>query len=251
MVKILPLEAKTPKIEFGRAYTNSVSITESHNPEILMISPAYESAKKALPLAAELKVNNQKQPLTKAQMDLMDKIKNTISPLLRHLRALSLMADSENKAAVELVYEYVNRHLSGFGKENSYKQIGVLSSLLNGIEDDPNLKQAIESLNLTQTFATIVKDKKELDTVYEERRKVLSIKQKAHTQKTKRKLYFLLRQLFTAIELAAIEHPELDYSLLVNELNKEVERCNASNKKRSTTTTPAGEETLPTDEQIV
>ena len=65
MVKILPLEAKTPKIEFGRAYTNSVSITESHNPEILMISPAYESAKKALPLAAELKVDNQKQPLTK------------------------------------------------------------------------------------------------------------------------------------------------------------------------------------------
>ena len=251
MVKILPLEAKTPKIEFGRAYTNSVSITESHNPEILMISPAYESAKKALPLAAELKVDNQKQPLTKAQLDQMEKIKNTISPLLRHLRALSLMADSENKAVVELVYEYVNRHLSGFGKENSYKQIGVLSSLLNGIENDVNLQQAIVSLNLTQTFATIAADKVELEAVYEERRKAQSNKQKARTLNTKRKLYFLLRQLFTAIELAAIEHPELDYTPLVNELNSEVERCNTSTRKRSTASAPAEEETLPTDEQIV
>lgn len=161
------------------------------------------------------------------------------------------MPASENKADIELLYEYVNRHLLGFGKVNSYRQIGILTSLLKGIEDNPALKQAIENLNLKQTFAVIAKDKQELEAVYEERRKVLSNKQKAHTLNTKRNLYILLRQLFTAIELAAIEHPEIDYNPLINELNKEVERCNASSKKRSTATPPVAEADLPAAEQVM
>ena len=60
----------------------------------------------------------------------------------------------------------------------------------------------------------------------------------------KQTLNFVLRQLFGAIELAQIEHPELDYKPLISELNRELSQCATSSKPRtqSTTTTPTAPE---------
>ncbi len=71
-----------------------------------------------------------------------------------------------------------------------------------------------------------------METGYKQRRKTLAEKEKARNLKIKRKLYFLLRQLFTAIEVAEIQHPELEYTPLINELNQEIIRCNLSVMQR-------------------
>ena len=232
MENFIPLVSKTKKIEFGRAFVNCLGVVEIHNPEELQISSAYESAKKALPLAAELKVINLKKPLTKEQKSGLSNIRKTIKPLLSHLNSLKKMPDAEKSADVARVFDYVDLHMRGLSRANAYKQFALIGNMLNGIDEQPELKASIQALNLTATFEVIRKDKVALDVIYNERRRALSENQKARTLNIKRTLYFHLRQLSSAIELAQIEHPELDYTPLIKEWNKEVEQCNTSRKKR-------------------
>lgn len=106
---------------------------------------------------------------------------------------------------------------------------------MDDLAANETVRQAVEALGFDTFFALLQAELTRFNAIYKERRKTLSEREKARSQKIKRKLYFLLRQLFTAIELAEIQHPELDYSPLISELNQEILRCNFSVKQRKGT----------------
>ena len=100
MGSILPFEFKTPKIEFGQLYTRCVEITGGYKPVELMIESSFNLAKNNLPLAAELRVADRKLPLTAEQKVLLNKLYVTSMALLKHLRALNKVADTDNGTEV-------------------------------------------------------------------------------------------------------------------------------------------------------
>ena len=237
MGSILPFEFKTPKIEFGQLYTRCVEITGGYKPVELMIESSFNLAKNNLPLAAELRVADRKLPLTAEQKVLLNKLYVTSMALLKHLRALNKVADAGNATETSLLFEYVKIHISGFSKENMYKQTGLLETMLDGIESSESLKLAVTAVGVGAVIEKLKADKVQLDEVYNQRRKAISGIRKARTVEVKHTLLLIMRQLFSAIELAQIEHPELDYWPLINELNRELSQCALSSKPRTEPTT--------------
>ena len=244
MGSILPFEFKTPKIEFGQLYTRCVEITGGYKPVELMIESSFNLAKNNLPLAAELRVADRKLPLTAEQKVLLNKLYVTSMALLKHLRALNKVADTDNGPEVSQLCEYVKNHISGLSKENMYKQTGLLANMLDGIERSESLKLAVTAVGVGTAIEKLKADKAQLDEVYNQRRKAISEIRKARSVEVKQTLNSVLRQLFSAIELAQIEHPELDYKPLISELNRELSQCATSSKPRtqSTTTNPTAPE---------
>lgn len=229
----IPVKNKIRKMELAQHFTRNVSIVESHDPVKLMINVAFTNAKNALPLAGELKVHSRKFPMTKEQNAVLAKIRTTVSTLNRFVKTMERKPGTENEREALMLFEYIQRHLKGFRHMNANEQIGLFSKMTDGLEQDPALVQAVEAVGLTLTVKKLKELKLEYETVYSSRRKALAEKEKARTLEISTELNILLRQLYSSIELASMEHPELDYKPLINELNKEIELLNASRKPRT------------------
>ena len=83
----------------------------------------------------------------------------------------------------------------------------------------------------------------EFESIYSLRRKQLSEKEDSQTQQTKTELRLLIRQLIAAIDLAQVNNSSLDYSHLINEINKETETVNARKKASAKSDETAATET--------
>lgn len=254
MGKILSLETKVPNVEFGQAYTRCVEIAESYEPENLKILTSFTNAKNEVALAAELMVKTKKQPLTAVQAASIARLQKNAATLLKHVRALQNEPNQADSTDIAHVFYFVERHLTGLRKSNSYRQVRLIEGMMDELKVNETVKQAVGKLGFDTFFEILQAELTKFNTVYKQRRKTLAEKEKARSQKIKRKLYFLLRQFFTAIELAKIQYPELDYSPLISELNQEIRRCNISVKQRKDSaesvqeTTPAEE---PADKEAV
>ena len=235
MSKFLPLKNKIRKMELAQHFTRNVSIVESHDPVKLMINIAFTNAKNALPLAGELKVHSRKYPMTKEQNAVLVKVRSTVSTLNRFVKTMVRKPTAENIGEALMFYDYIQRHLKGFSKVNANEQIGLFSKMTEGLEQDEALIQAAQALGLTLTVEKLKELKMEYETVYKTRLKALAKKEKARTVEISTELNILLSQLYSSIELAEIEHPELDYKPLINELNQEIQLLNASRKPRTDT----------------
>lgn len=232
MGKILPLESRVPNIEFGQAYTRSVEIAESYEPEELQILTPFTHVKDAISLAAELVAKPKKQALTAVQAASISKMQKQAATLLKHVRALQGEPNQASATDIAHVFHFVEKHLKGLRKSNSYRQVRIIQGMVDEMNQNVTVKQAVETLGFSKFFEILHDEFLKFDTVYKQRRKTLAEKEKARNLKIKRKLYFLLRQLFTAIEVAEIQHPELEYTPLINELNQEIIRCNLSVMQR-------------------
>lgn len=232
MQKILPLKIRIRKLEFAQYYSRNVSIVEKHDPERLQINAAFINAKNALPLAGELKVLTRKYPMTKEQNAVLEKIRTSVSTLNQFVKTMERKPNEAHAQEALILFDYVKRHLGGFRKTNTNEQFVLFSRMIEGLEQDAVLVQAVETVGLTLTVERLKELRTEYETVYDARRKALADKAKARTREIRDELNILLRQLFSSIELVALEHPELDYSPLVRELNTETELQNASRRPR-------------------
>lgn len=238
------------KIVFAHFYTRVIGIIENYLPEILKIDEPFNEAKEALSEAEDLKIQDQKVPLTKEQKALSDKLDKAISVLLNYV-VVKRRKNKETSQEVIAFYDLIEKYLRGYARKNLYQKTGVVIKMLNVIGSDTKLQLIVEAEKLAPVLDKILAVYNELDVVYLSRRKAVSDREKLRTDEIKRDLYFNLRELFTSIEMAKLGNPELSYDALISELNQEIMRFNAGSKPRrkSTTTTeenPENSENTPT-----
>ena len=231
------------KIEFGQFCTRSVGIVESYKPDDLKISTAFNEAKAALLQVDGLKILSYKLPLTKEQKALSVKLDKAISVLLRYTVVKRKKSEAANEEANSL-HELIESYLRGYSQKNLYQKTGIVKKMLTVIQADTVMVQTADSEELTPVIEKISEVYNELDALYKRRNKVIANREKMRTDKIKRSLYFILRELFTSIEMAKLANPDLQYDALINELNLEITRFNAGSKPRSRKT---GEVEVPVD----
>ena len=235
------------KIEFAHFYNRSIGIVESYEPDTLKLSTAFGKAKESLILAEELRIRSTKIPLTREQMELLQKLDNAVSVLMRYSGIKNkqvLPASSESKK----LHTFFKDYLSGYSEKNLYQKTGTIELMLAVFEGDALLKQAAANEELTEVMAKITEEFRALDEVYKSRRKSISDKQNLRTREIKRTLYYTLRELFTSIEMAQLTNADINYTMLINEVNQEIIRFNSGSKPRTRTADETSSESESTPE---
>ena len=236
------------KIEFAHFYNRSIGIVESYEPDTLKLSTAFGKAKESLILAEELRIRSTKIPLTSEQMELLQKLDNAVSVLMRYSGIKNkqvLPASSESKK----LHTFFKDYLSGYSEKNLYQKTGTIELMLAVFEGDALLKQAAANEELTEVMAKITEEFRALDEVYKSRRKSISDKQNLRTREIKRTLYYTLRELFTSIEMAQLTNADINYTMLINEVNQEIIRFNSGSKPRTRPADEATSESEGTEEE--
>ena len=220
------------KIEFAQFYTRTAGIVESYEPETLNLTTAFNKTKELLPLVEELKIQNQKIPLTRDQKALSNKLDKAVSVLMRYTE-VKLRQDKMASEASETLHTFIKSYLRGYGSKNLYQKTGIINKMMTVFKADAALMASAESEELTGVFGKIGDVYNELDLIYKSRRKVVANREKLRTDEIKRKLYYALRELLASIEVAELSNADINYGELINEINQEILRFNAGSKVRT------------------
>lgn len=234
MEKILMIPMSAPKIEFAGVCNRVSEIVNSYDPESLKIGTAYQKFADSLTKVDELKIKSQKLPYTSALTALVDQLSNDVKTLMRYINSMN--NEGTDDTSTQSMYDFLTSYLKGYTSFSGYTQLMTISKMLTQLETETEIAASIQANDaISPLLDTLKTDYTNAKAKYDQQRKAKVEKAKAQTLKIKRYLYFRVRELFTAIEVASLTYTDLDYSVMINELNMEIKRLNNSNKKSTDT----------------
>ncbi|NCB85524.1 MAG: hypothetical protein EOM44_13700 [Bacteroidia bacterium] len=230
MEKIYFLKQNIGKIELGHYYSHLVDIVSGQDVEELKIKEAAERFISGKTLTERLTLDDRKMPMTEEQKAALEKTRKTVYSLLRHVKVDQRRPKEEVGAETLAVYKIITSHLDKFYKMTPFLQAGRVAKLLSEFMTPEKELKELPSGMVSDSIHLLKNQHDEFESIYSLRRKQLSEKEESQTQQTKAELRLLIRQLTAAIDLAQVNNSSLDYSNLINEINKETEIVNARKK---------------------
>lgn len=231
MKNFYSFKQKSRNNEFAQMYGHMHGIVNNYNAEELKIAGAVEKLTAALPLLEELKVRSRQQPLTQEQKSLVSKIDKGISALSGYI-GVKLRHSDEPEAYAVALYRFIQTSLKGYSRKNTYGRMSTVNKMLQSLASDSSFSAISDQDECGSIISKLNESYGNFDALYQKRRKAISDKESSRTETTKRKLYYVLRELLATIDIAAVANPETDYKPLINELNIEIMRFNAGSKPK-------------------
>lgn len=223
---------ETRKSDFKSLFNQIVAIVEKYNPEDLHISETFNQLKAKQSLADAMIVAERKSVLTASLKTMRDKRNKYVSSIAMLAKA-QLNADDEDKiSAAEVLLAVTDRIFKNFSRQSFNTQLALVTQFTDEVNADIDLQAAIKLLGIDDVYAKMNALQTTIDTTYNTRRAALSARARMETTKNKRILYAKMSTLFTAIESAAVEYPDLDYETMINELNTEIQAQRTANALR-------------------
>lgn len=235
MKKILRLHPnRIRKSDFNTLYNVVIQIADKYTPGQLHINETLAAMKAGVAQADELIVAELGSPLTKTLSELRTKRNRLVSSIVMRAKSELTSDNAVQSAASETVFSVANRILCNFSRKSFDTQFALVKQFVDEVEGNDALKQAVGTVGASDSFARLSELQASIDALYGNRREAVSTRKRMETGKAKRDLYGLMSNLFAAIEGAALEYSALDYSPLVDELNKEIGKHRALVAARQT-----------------
>ena len=129
----------------------------------------------------------------------------------------------------------------------------ITTQFLKDLEENEEMKQYFTDLGLNILTEKMGEMHRGMQDTLAQRTAELSIRSKAETYNTTKDLTESLKILFSAVEVATIAHPEVDYQPLVKELNANLKVMIASLKQsgKALEEVPAESDVTTTTEEAV
>lgn len=207
------------KFEYPELINGVVEIVEKHNPEQLGILGMYNLLLEVLPQLDELTVSYGSHPLTADLIEYRTKRSKLIRSLLAQTTAKNKAGVSALTAHTAVALPFLQRYFSKLSATNSRILSEEVNKMLAELAKDDALKAAFTALNLTVTTDELKRIQQSIKQNVSLRRAELAGRAKADTTAITNNVSIALDNLLKAIELAKVEHSDLDYMPLVNELN--------------------------------
>lgn len=220
---------KSRKNEFAQFYSHIHGVVSNFDAEALKIVDAVAKVTEHLPLLEELKVRNLKQPLTQEQKSLISKIDKGVSAFSGFI-STKLRQDNLSDPEKTDFYQFINVSLKGYTGKNTYRRMSTINKMLQSIAADSSYSDLLENDECSEIVAKLQETYEAFDVIYQKRRKATAEKLKSKVLSTKRKMYFVIRELLATIDINAVANPDLNYKPLIDELNAEISRFNAGSK---------------------
>lgn len=211
--------SRVRKSEFPEIMNAVLAIVEKHNPTALSIVGMYNLLLELKPLLDILTVKYDGYPVTKEfvkQRTLRNKL---LSAILSHIAAIEKAEVASTAQQASLAVPYLKRYLKGITVANSKVKTGKVDQLLVSLEENAEIKTALTALGLTVYFDELRSCQQIINQGESHRREILSVRENFNSRIAKAKIAYAVSNLLNAIELARVEHTDINYMPLINELN--------------------------------
>lgn len=196
-----------------------LAIVEKHDPTALFIVGMYNLLLELKPLLDILTVKYDGYPVTKEfvkQRALRNKL---LSAILSHITAIEKAEVASTAQHASLAVPYLKRYLKGITVANSTVKTGKVDQLLISLEENAEIKTALTALGTTAYIDELSSCQQIINQGESHRREILSVRTNFNSKNAQVKIAYAISNLLNAIELARVEHTDIDYMPLINELN--------------------------------
>ncbi len=233
IIKTIPFQ-RFHKSELRNLVKEVIETVNAFPALLLLVKILYERLKSADDLFAKLNVRHGKHPATTDLQNVRIKSMDLIKSILAQVKTLKLARLESQSEDLLLVEMFVKQYLKPIVKGDWSDRAFSLDKMFEALDADTNLQAVIERLNMKMLFDELLTNFKSQDVIKSSRIASIRGRKKANTREVRSQATIALQELFAAIELAQIEHPELDFSVLVTGINQRVEYYTAQTKIRNT-----------------
>ncbi len=210
------------KNEFRNFITGLLAMLETFNPQSMFFKTWFDRLKSTASHLSSLRVRHGSLPQTLELSKVRTKSLALMKAITGQVRVLQIAKLQSQAVALEKVNLFVKSYLKPIISADWMKRMDILNEMFVILQFDEDLKTAVEELSLNLYFVELKTLIDSQTTVSESRSVQIRQRIKVHTLELKSTVKTSLLELFSAIELAQIEHPEIDYSELINGINEKL-----------------------------
>ena len=192
---------------------------EKYNPVTLKIAGMYNLLSELKPLFSILAVKYNGYPNSdevKAQMKMRN---NLLIAIRSHIVAIEKAGVPTTAQQARLAIPYLKSYLSGISSDSPIVKSGRVNQMLIGLTDNDEMNNAMTVLGLATYIDELKVYQQNVNQGESHRKEVLAIRPKFNNKNAKLRVITAIEHLLKAIDLAKVEHTDLDYMPLINELN--------------------------------
>lgn len=211
---------KLKQQEFPQVVNEVIAIVEKNDPVAKDIDRILKNLIGFKPQLTVLTEKRFAHPLTKV-LQTQYKRRNELSSgiVLQALGAEKAGLPSQLNAVTVLV-PVIKRHLLYLGRENTKEINQRIDNFLLEVNSSEILKSAATTLSLSSNMEELGTLQKAIAQNITSRNETKAPVRSINQKKLKADIIDALQRLINAIEVARVEHPTVDYSTLINELNE-------------------------------
>ncbi|MEI6751678.1 MAG: DUF6261 family protein [Paludibacter sp.] len=207
-------------LDFPGFVNDTVTIAAKYNVADLFIEGPYNRLLAIKTELNELEVTYRKQPKTDELAELRTTSGIMIDTVLRLLKNLNKAGLASQAEMLKLVTPFLERYMSSIQDSDTELKRELIRQLGKNFDDNDVVKQALESLGLKLFVDELRTVQSKIEETQNEKIELLSKNILIDKRELTLRAIATLKNFFHAIELGQLDHADLDYSALINELNK-------------------------------
>ncbi|HEY5509347.1 MAG TPA: DUF6261 family protein [Paludibacter sp.] len=211
--------SKVRKSDFPEIMNAILAIVKKFDPVALKIVGMYNLLLELVPLLDMYTVMYDGYPIPKDLVAVRKQRKKLLGSILKQLSAIEGAGLTVTAQQAKLAVPYLRSYLKGITKVSTSANTGSVKQLLLNLEDNDPIKTAMDALGLTVYFDQLRTYQQIMNQGTDTYRENLSAHSEFSNLKATEQISNAISNLLNSIELAKVEHKELDYMPLITELN--------------------------------
>lgn len=207
-------------LDFPGFANDIVKIATKNDVVVLLVEGPYNRLLSIQTELNQFEVTYRKFPKTEELSELRltrGKMIDAILRLMNNMNKAGLASQAEH---LKIVTPFLEKYMSTIQGAYTELKRELIRQLGKNFDDNADVKNAIESLGLKLFVVELRAVQAKIEETQNEQVELLSKNIVIDKKELTTRAIFTLKYFFHAIELAQLDHPNLDYSGLINELNK-------------------------------
>ena len=218
MVKNIPLY-RLLKLELPNLANKVISAVEKQDPEILKFNESFEVLENLKPRFINLEARYKGHPLTK-DLNVLRKERLHFASLIIDQMRLHAKADKvEMRPFIKEAYPVVDRFLTNLRENNDDQISELVIQFFDQIDNNEELETALSSLGVTSDLNELRNVNSTLEEILAVRNASISGRPKKGNPPSRKSIINALRNMFNHINVVKLQNLELNYMVLIDELN--------------------------------
>lgn len=225
--------SKLRKQEVQTLVSRVISVVSEHDPETLQIKKIYDLLVELEPQIDSLKLKPIAHPISKELDELRQERLAIAQVIIYQVAYIKRGKVKGMEESIKLASPIIIQHLKGFWRYSDIKIYQNINSLFELIKTDVELQTAIKTLGLIPYLDDLKRVNYSIERSFNARAKSIAARPKALTPRVTASAKTALKDLFNQIDIAQVKNKELDYTSLIDELNKQIATMKATLKARA------------------
>ncbi|MGC9151899.1 MAG: DUF6261 family protein [Microbacter sp.] len=208
------------KSEYRNVVKEVIAVVSAYPTQANMVKNWIDRLKAMEQQMDQLEVPRRKHPDTAELVKTRNKSLDLIRAIIAQVKSLKRVNLETQATDITLLDAFISQFLQPIVRTDWSNRTFNLDKMFAALSLDTNLQAAIANLNLSLLFDELSGLANSQKTIRENRSASIRQQKKVDTLAIRSKATAVIRELFAAIDLAQIEHSEVDFTEMVNGINQ-------------------------------